>query len=254
MKHIPTNTTMKGIKTMSVQFAKDEKVIKSFNYANAGYNRRKGQYDTFKSLIVTNKRVIHESVNDKRSNQIIIRQEMPVTDAKYVKTAMGKTSNPSLLLQAILFAIIGIAAFVVSTLDFAEKFNFVFWILAAPFAVLAIARLAAYFASRSKVVSISIFTDHVVTPVICTAAIESNNDSSNGKKANKEPALEIRVDADTARAIADGLGAAILNAVAYKEEAPAPAQDIPAIATLEVAETLVDAPVAEEVETIEEEV
>ena len=253
MKHIPTNTTMKGIKTMSVQFAKDEKVIKSFNYANVGYNRKKGQYDTFKSLIVTNKRVIHESVNDKRSNQIIIRQEMPVTDAKYVKTAMGKTSNPSLLLQAILFAIIGIAAFVVSTLDFAEKFNFVFWILAAPFAVLAIARLAAYFASRSKVVSISIFTDHIVTPVICTAAIENNNDSSNGKKANKEPALEIRVDADTARAIADGLGAAILNAVAYKEEAPAPAQDIPAIATLEVAETLVDAPTIEEAEEISEE-
>ena len=26
---------------MSVQFAKDEKVIKSFNYANAGYNKKK---------------------------------------------------------------------------------------------------------------------------------------------------------------------------------------------------------------------
>ena len=56
---------------MSVQFAKDEKVIKSFNYANTGYNKKKGQYDTFKSLIVTNKRVIHESVNDKSYNEII---------------------------------------------------------------------------------------------------------------------------------------------------------------------------------------
>ena len=86
---------------MSVQFAKDEKVIKSFNYANVGYNRKKGQYDTFKSLIVTNKRVIHESVNDKRHNEVIIRQEMPVADAKYVKTTMGKTSNPAYLLQPI---------------------------------------------------------------------------------------------------------------------------------------------------------
>ena len=47
---------------MSVQFAKDEKVIKSFNYANAGYNKKKGQYDTFKSLIVTNKQTTTLSV------------------------------------------------------------------------------------------------------------------------------------------------------------------------------------------------
>ena len=132
---------------MSVQFAKDEKVIKSFNYANVGYNRKKGQYDTFKSLIVTNKRVIHESVNDKRHNEVIIRQEMPVADAKYVKTTMGKTSNPAYLLQALLFAIIAAAAIVVSTLDFAEKFSVVFLILAAPFAILTIVKLAAYFAS-----------------------------------------------------------------------------------------------------------
>lgn len=240
---------------MSVQFAKDEKVIKSFNYANVGYNRKKGQYDTFKSLIVTNKRVIHESVNDKRHNEVIIRQEMPVADAKYVKTTMGKTSNPAYLLQALLFAIIAAAAIVVSTLDFAEKFSVVFLILAAPFAILTIVKLAAYFASRTKVVSFSIFTDHVVTPVICTAAIENNTDDASGKKGKKEPALEIRVDADTARAIADGLGAAILNAVAYKEEAPVqtPEVSIPAIATLETEETLVDAPVAE-VEEFNEEV
>ena len=54
---------------MSVQLAKDEKVIKSFNYATVGYNKKKGQYDTFKSLIVTNKRIIHESINDKNYNR-----------------------------------------------------------------------------------------------------------------------------------------------------------------------------------------
>lgn len=234
---------------MSVQFAKDEKVIKSFNYATTGYNRRKGQYDTFKSVIVTNKRVIHESVNDKRYNEIILRQEMPVADAKYVKTTMGKTSNPIYLLQALLFAIIAAAAVFVSTLDFAEKFYVLFLVLAAPFAILTFVKLAAYFSSRSKVVSFSIFTDHIVTPVICTAAVEAdNNENQNKKIVKKDPSLEIRVNADVAREIADGLGAAILDAIAYKEEEAPVEESIPAFATVETEETPVDAPEAEEAE------
>lgn len=230
---------------MSVKFAKDEKVIKSFDYATVGYNKRKGQYDTFKSLIVTNKRVIHESVNDKRNNEIILRQEMPVADAKYVKTTMGKTSNPAYLLQALLFAIIAAAAVFVSTLDFAEKFYVAFLVLAAPFAVLTFVKLAAYFSSLTKVVSFSIFTDHVVTPVICTAAVEAENKETEGKKnTKKDPSLEIRVNADVAREIADGLGAAILDAINYKEEAPVK-EAIPAYAEIEDAP--IDAPEEEEV-------
>ena len=232
---------------MSVKFAKDEKVIKSFDYATVGYNKRKGQYDTFKSLIVTNKRVIHESVNDKRNNEIILRQEMPVADAKYVKTTMGKTSNPAYLLQALLFAIIAAAAVFVSTLDFAEKFYVAFLVLAAPFAVLTFVKLAAYFSSLTKVVSFSIFTDHVVTPVICTAAVEAENKETEGKKnTKKDPSLEIRVNADVAREIADGLGAAILDAINYKEEAPVE-EAIPAFATVKTEETPIDTPEEEEV-------
>ena len=227
---------------MSVQFARDEKVIKSFNYANTGYNKKKGQYDTFKSLIVTNKRVIHESVNDKSYNEIILRQEMPVADAKYVKTTMGKVSNPLYLLQALLFAVIAVAAVVVSTLDFAEKFYVLFLVLAAPFAILTFVKLAAYFASRAKIVSFSIYTDHVVTPVISTAAVEANTDDTQSKKSKSEPTLQIQVNADVAREIADGLGAAILDAIAYKEEAPTEEVEeaIPAFASVETEELPID--------------
>ena len=232
---------------MAIQFAKDEKVIKSFNYAATGYNKRKDTYDTFKSLIVTNKRVIHESVCEKRGNEVILRQEMPVADAKYVKTTMGKTSSPELLLLAILFAVIAVAAVCVSFLEFAAKFQFVFWILAAPFAVLCIVKLSAYFASCSRVVSFSIFTDHAVTPVICSAAIETNtDDTATNKKTKKEPALEIRVNTDIARAIADGLGAAILDATQYVEDSKEYQEDLPAFATVDTEEVLVDLPAAEE--------
>ena len=249
---------------MSVKFAKDEKVIKSFNYAAAGYNKKKNSYDTFKSLIVTNKRLIHEQVCEKRGNEVILRQEMPVTDAKYVKTAMGKTSTPKFLLLAILFAVIAIGVAFVSTLEAVAKFNYVFWILAAPFAVLAIVKLSAFFASCTRVVSFSIFTDRTVTPVIYSTAIETNNDETANKKAKTEPTLEIHVNTDIAREIADELGAAILNAVNYTEEAVAekvteaeeiPA-DVPAFATVETKEVPVDEPTAkvEETEEVVEEV
>ncbi len=232
---------------MSVKLAKNEKVIRSFNYAATGYNKRKNTYDTFKSVIVTNKRVIHESVCEKRGNEVILRQEMPVADAKYVKTTMGKTSSPQFLFLAILFAVIAVAVAFVSTLEAVAKFNFVFWILAAPFAVLAIVKLYNYFASCSRIVSFSIFTDHVVTPVICSAAIEANNsDDTASKKTKKEPALEIRVNTDIAREIADGLGAAILDATQYVEEMGEIQEDIPAFATVDTKEVLVDAPAAEE--------
>ncbi len=233
---------------MSVKFAKDEKVVKFFNYAATGHNPKKNTYDTFKSLIVTNKRVIHESVCEKRGKEVILRQEMPVSDAKYVKTTMGKTSNPKLLLLAILFAVIAVAVALVSVLDFAAKFRAVFWVLAAPFAVLAIVKLYGYFTSLSRVVSFSIFTDHAVTPVICSAAVETNADdsSTSDKKSKKEPALEIRVNTDVAREIADGLGAAILDAAQYVEDAKEFQEDVPAFATVDTEEILVDAPAAEE--------
>ena len=229
---------------MSVQLAKDEKVIRSFTYAALGYNKKKNKYDTFKSLIVTNKRLIHEAIRETRSNELILRQEMPVADAKYIKTVMGKSFSPMLLVQAIIYAVLAVVIALLATFDFAEKFFFVFLILAAPFLFVAIKKLIDYFASFSNIVSFSIFTDHPVTPVLTTAAVEvNNNENADGapRKAKNEPSLEIRVDANVARQIADGLGAAILNAVAYNGE------------DLEVEETLNVAPLEEAAELMETE-
>ena len=159
-------------------------------------------------------------------------------------------------LQAILFAIIAVAAIVVSFLDFAEKFRFVFWIAAAPFVVLAVVKLVAFFASLSSVVSFSIYTDHAVTPVMMTAVVEGDQNNADGspiKKAKKEPQLEIRVNADVAREIADELGAAILDAIAYKaEEAPETVENTDvAVSAFAVQEEIPEAETLEE--TIEEE-
>lgn len=245
----------KGSLIMSVQLAKDEKVIRSFTYAALGYNKKKNKYDTFKSLIVTNKRLIHEAVRETRNNELILRQEMPVADAKYIKTVMGKSCSPQLLVQAIIYAVIAVMVALLATFDFAEKFFVVFLVLAAPFLFVAIKKLVDYFASFSNIVSFSIFTDHPVTPVLTTAAVEVNNENADGapRKAKNEPSLEIRVNSDVARQIADGLGAAILNAVTYNGEDIELEENV-TVEPLESADEPIDAEEAvEEAETETEE-
>ena len=242
---------------MAIQFAKDEKIIKSFNYAAAGYNKKKGTHEAFKNLIVTNKRVIHEAVRETRGNALILRQELPVTDAKYVKTTMGKTSSPKFLVQANIFAFFTIASVVVSLFEFASKFQFVFWLAAVILGVFAIVKLVEFFKSMSTIVSFAIYTDHTVTPVLATAEQDGDYEkNAEGKKKNS-PALEIRVNGDVAREIADGLGAAILDAIAYKEEdsIQETAEEVPAFAEIETEEIPVDLPAPEEEteEVVEEE-
>ena len=233
---------------MAIQFAKDEKVLKSFNYACVGYKQKKGQFDIFKRLTITNKRIIHEAVRETNNNELILRQEMPVTDAKYIKTTMGKIASIRFLVFAIILAVLAVAAVVVSSLEFAEAFKFVFWVLAAAFAVFAIVNLVLYFKSRVVSVSFSIFTDKPLTIAMSTAVADGDfNQAQEMKKGNKEPTLEIRVSVDDAREIADGLGAAILNAIngMYEPEEAATEEAVPAFANAEADE----APAEETVET-----
>ena len=223
----------KGNKKMAIQFAKNEKVLKSFNYASVGYNKKKGQFDTFKRLTITNKRIIHETVRETRNDELILRQEMPVTDAKYLKTTMGKTANPKFLVLAIVLGVFALAAVVASFLEFAESFKPVFWIIGATLAIFAIVNLVSYFKSRVTAVTFSIFTDKPVMAAMSTAVADGDfNQAQEAKQGNKEPTVEIRVSVDDAREIANGLGAAILDAINYIE-APEEAieeEAIPAVA------------------------
>ena len=233
---------------MAIQFAKDEKVLKSFNYASVGYKQKKGQFDTFKRLTITNKRIIHEAVRETHNNELILRQEMPVTDAKYIKTTMGQIASIRFLVFAIILAVFAVVSVVLSFLKFAEAFKFVFWILAAAFAVFAIVNLVLYFKSRVASVSFSIFADHYLTLAMSTAVADGDySQAQEMKKGKKEPTLEIRVSVDDARELADGLGAAILNAVQYingAEEALVE-EAVPAFASAEEAN---EAPAEETVE------
>ena len=211
---------------MSIQLAKDEKVVKAFDYATVGYNRKLSKYTTYKSLIVTNKRVVHEAVCEARGNEVILRQEMPVADAKYVNTAMGKTSTPALLVLTVIFAILAAVAFVLPVLGVLSGAKLVMTILGSVFALLAVIFLLCFILSHKAMVVCSISTDHPIYPVIGFGSIEGeeNSDASDKKKkSSKKPTIEIHVNRAVAKEIANELGAAILDALAYdasEEEAP----------------------------------
>ena len=203
---------------MSIQLAKDEKVIKAFDYATVGYNRKLAKYTTYKSLIVTNKRVVHEAVCEARSNEVILRQEMPVADAKYVNTAMGKTCNPAMLVLTVIFAILAAVAFALPALGVLTNAKLVMTIIGGVCALLAVIFLLSYILSHKAMVICSISTDHPICPVIGFGSVEgeeASDKSDKKKKSSKKPTIEIHVNRAVAKEIANELGAAILNAIAY---------------------------------------
>jgi len=230
---------------MSIQLAKDEKVVKAFDYATVGYNRKLAKYTTYKSLIVTNKRVVHEAVCETRGNEVILRQEMPVTDAKYVNTTMGKTSTPAFLVLTVIFAILAAVAYVLPMFVL-PNLKMILTLVAAACGLLAVIFLVAFIVSHKAMVVCSISTDHPICPAIGFASIESeltSDVSDKKKKKSKKPTIEIRVNRAAAKDLANELGAAILNAIAYdpNEEIAPEAEETEVEAEAETASESVEA-------------
>ena len=231
---------------MSIKLSKDEKLMKSFEYAAEGYHKRTAKFDTFKSLIVTSKRVIHEEVCTRRSKKMVVRNEMPVTDAKYLSNKIVKLSKPGLLVAAIIFALLAVVAFVLPSPDIlpeeiAKQIGTYITMVGAALAVIALSFLMGYFASRKTLIACCISTDHPLYPVMGFASLsgEVNTDEDNkkkkSKKSDKGKTLEIQVDTEVAAQLVDELGAVILDAIAYE-----PANEEPVVEEAE------EAPVAEE--------
>ena len=250
---------------MSIQFAKDEAVVRRYDYATLGFKKKLGRYTTFKSLIITNKRVIHEAVCGKRGSGMVSRREMPLEDAKYVDTAVARTSKPAFIVWSIIFAILGAVGFVLPNLNVLPNLELVFQGVGAGAFLVAVLFLIAYFGSRKAFLLCNISTDHPLYPVMGIAEVADNgHDEKKAKKENKKNKnirLEIAINTAVAKQLSDELGAVILDAKSYEpvqevEEAEAPAEEAveePAEAeeAEEVAESVEEA-VAEPTEATEE--
>ena len=201
---------------MSVQLAKNEKVLRSYDYATA----QKGglaSVSITKSLVVTNKRIIHKEVGTGRNNEFIKTSEMPISSAKYVNTYYQKLKFPVFLVWGIILAVLAVVLFLAMPDDF--KATGVLPLL------LGVAFILIYVFKKQYIFVCTLDTDTHITPVFGFSSVSRNSktDAINavGKKGNKTTSIEVVVNPEVAKQMADEIGYVIMSAVNgdYDEEA-----------------------------------
>lgn len=217
---------------MSIQFAKNETVVRRFDYATLGYRKKTDSYAVARSMIVTNKRVIHQDVSEKVGQDLIVRREMPIEHAKFVDVSYSKTSNPSHLVAALIFAILAVGVYFLTNLKtalpnvaFLQKIpEFLFPTLAGLLGLIALISVFRYFGSRRILLACTVSTDSAVQPIFSNTITDEKISPKKAKQANRNALrmeLNIRVNKRAAKELADGLGAAILDAIEMNREAEA---------------------------------
>ena len=89
---------------MSIQLANGEKILRSYDYAQSQSKGLAGT-DGSKTLVITNKRIIHKETIKGKKQSGTNMSEMPVKAAKYVRTSFKETRYPILLVIGIILAI-----------------------------------------------------------------------------------------------------------------------------------------------------
>ncbi len=217
---------------MSVQLAKNEKLIREFEYANGGAK-------VSKKLRVTTQRIIHEETAGK---YLAIHREMPLEDAKYVDAALGKISKVALLVWGWILMLIGAGLGAFAYLEDLgvdlfgiTDLNMVLLITGGLIAFIGFILFLSFFGSRHTLLKCVISTDHAVSPVISISEMPVVKST----KATREITLDLQVNRKAAKALVEELGAAIIEAKEYEEPV---VEEAPAVVEEVVAE---DAPVAE---------
>ena len=161
---------------MSVQLAKDEKILRTYDYATAKKGGLAGA-TVSKTLVVTNKRIIHREVGEGKNNEFLNTSEMPITSAKYVNTYYNKVGFPRFLIQAIVAAIIAVILFIVSAafaedLDDAAGIVTFFGVLALVFAAIF---FFIYIKKKDYKFTCVIDTDTHITPAFSFASASTDS-------------------------------------------------------------------------------
>jgi len=239
---------------MSIQLAKNETVVRKFDYATLGYRKKTDSYAVSRSLIVTNKRVIHQDVSEQAGRDLIVRREMPIEHAKFVDVRYAKTSKPGRLIAALIFAILAVVSCLLTNLKAAfESIELLqkiagplFYGLAGLFALIALINVIAYFTSRRIYLACTVSTDSLIQSVISNTITDESISPKKAKQARKKTLhmeVDISIDKKAAKALADGLGAAILDAIDMNREAEegSVATEMPVACNSEVPAFAIDA-------------
>ncbi len=245
---------------MSVQYAQGEKIFAQYDYATFGYHKKTAEYTMAKSLIVTNRRVIHQEVSNQKGKKSIVRKQIPLDRAQFVDVSTSRLSKPGFLVMALIFAIVAVAAYFVGTVpavtDAMGSFSILPSIGAGVLGVIALICLISYFSSFRTYLAVSIDVDCEIHNGIdfTSKAVNMSKKKNDARTAGKNLQLNLQVDKKVAVQIADELGAVILDAMAYvpASEAVVPEAPVVEAPVIVKAPIVAEAPVAIETPVVPE--
>ncbi|MBQ7323682.1 MAG: hypothetical protein IJW96_03870 [Clostridia bacterium] len=202
---------------MALVFAKDERVVKSYDYATVSTTKGLSEDREVKSLIITNKRIIHRCSSHKH----IVQSEMPITKATYFECAYQSVRHPGMLFLCILFLLLGAGAFVGMNFIPLEVIPTVLMdkMIYLPIALLVISLLffIIWLVTKKGAINCTFSTDGMKQPVMQVA---SNPLVDLLKKFSKKQKGKVKVvvDAHACAGMVDELGAVLLNIQAEQEK------------------------------------
>lgn len=180
---------------MNFKLATNESIIKSYNYSSKEL-KSKGpakQEPLQNSLIITNKRIIEETVSDKT----IIRKEIPVQAADYVSTSYAASATS--LMIAIALAVLGIVGIIIGAMAFPPLI-----FIGVISLVMCVIMLVLYFLRRGAGVTVEISGKMGEHSLISMGA-------SSMAAANKIKRIKIKVDKTVAQTMVNEIGAILLD-------------------------------------------
>ena len=192
---------------MSIKLAKDEKIVRTYDYATSTSKGLSGSTST-KTLVVTNKRIIHREAGHGAGNESLNTSEMPVEAAKYINTFFAKVRFPIYLVLALIFALAGVALTVaIPDVDLQS----IIWI---PFLLMTVLFIVIFIFKKKLTFTCTIDTDTYITPAFTFSSF-SGNTATKGlgfkyAKSNKTKSVKVIVNNHIARQMADELGYVIM--------------------------------------------
>lgn len=189
---------------MSVKLAPNEKVIRNYAYGTTETSKGLRSKVSSKSLIITNKRIIHQTVSRGTGSESISISDMPVSAAKYVDTSFGKKSFT-------IFAILAGICFLLMIAMFTGK------IWGGGIAALAFCGIfvALYIFIKTYSLTCEIKSQAVIyTPLYISTEKGSNSFFSAFFRANRNPGgklrVKITVNPEVAKEMAEELSSVII--------------------------------------------
>lgn len=207
---------------MSIKLAENEKVVRSYDYAvQKGFKIGSAAF-AGKSLLVTNKRIVHIETSHTVGGRSISTQQMPVGAAKYVNTSYSMKPYPIFLVLGIIIALFS----VVGAIMLEMPAFFAGLVVAAIFILI-------FCFKKDLVLSCSFETDTRITHA-CDFSTKNGNSLTKGffrffRKRDRKLAtiyVSVKVNREVAEAMAEELGAVVMAAAAgeYDSVAATPAE------------------------------